>query len=156
MKVLSIAMALLLGAVLAVTGCRRRGDEERWWLDDEGEPGGEEQGLIEWALALVDREYDPGDEEPGLAEWGLEEEDGLVYEVDYDEPFTGILDEQWHDERQKLVEIGFRDGVPYGKITEWEDYGFEQRQETEFLDGKVISHREWDEYGNLITEWFYW
>ncbi len=135
MKGLSVAIALVLGAALAMAGCRRRGDEERWWLEDEEELG---------------------EQELGLGEWELEERDGLVYEIDDYEPFTGTVDEQWLNGRQKHVETGYLDGLPYGKITEWEDYGFEQRRETELLDGEIISYREWDEYGNLIIEWFYW
>lgn len=101
--------------------------------------------------------------------------EGLLYEINTEEPFTGIAvsywpsgevesesewrdgkphgkNIRWYENGQKRREIEFRDGEFHGKWTVWYENG-QKKEETEFHDDKLIGRKEWDRDGNLIEEW---
>ena len=104
----------------------------------------------------------------------LVERDGLWYEIDSEEPFTGTMAEYWPG-GEKKAEAELVDGRVHGRLTEWYEDGQEASRaeyrdgqlhgeavawyedgqkmaEVEFIDGEEVGRREWDEEGNPIGE----
>jgi len=104
----------------------------------------------------------------------LVERDGLWYELDSEDPFTGVMAEYWPG-GEKKVEAELVDGKVHGRLTEWYEDGQEASRaeyvdgelhgeaaawyedgqkmaEVEFIDGEEVSRREWDVEGNPIGE----
>ena len=95
---------------------------------------------------------------------------GLRYEINSDDPFTGIVVEywpngqkeqeweyrdgklhgtttNWYENGQKWSETEFRDGKAHGQMIVWYKNGKKQR-EGAFRNGKPISGKCWDKNGN--------
>ena len=104
----------------------------------------------------------------------LVERDGLWYEIDSEEPFTGMMAEywpggekkaegelldgkvngkvtEWYEDGGMKSETGYRAGVLQGMATGWYENGRKQA-EVEFADGEEVSRREWDEEGNPVEQ----
>ena len=70
----------------------------------------------------------------------LVERDGLLYEIDAGEPFTGTAVEYWPG-GQRSAEFELRDGVPHGKLITWNESGqkeIEQRYRNGEKHGRAI------------------
>ncbi|MDP8236610.1 MAG: hypothetical protein P9M08_09515 [Candidatus Erginobacter occultus] len=104
----------------------------------------------------------------------LVERDGIWYEIDSEEPFTGMMAEywpggekkveaelvggqvhgrltEWYEDGQEASRAEYRDGQLYGEAVAWYEDG-QKLAEVEFIDGEEVSRREWDEEGNPIGE----
>ncbi len=104
----------------------------------------------------------------------LVERDGLWYELDSEEPYTGTMAVYWPG-GEKKAEAELVDGKVHGRLTEWYPDGQEASRseyrdgqlhgeavawyedgrklaEVEFIDGEEVARREWDEEGNPIGE----
>lgn len=108
---------------------------------------------------------------PGVLEGDrLVERDGLWYEVDAGEPFTGTMVEywpgggkqaeaelvggrvhgkvtEWYEDGRKASETEYREGELHGKAVGWDENGQKQAV-VEFSAGEEVGRQEWDEEGN--------
>jgi antitoxin component YwqK of YwqJK toxin-antitoxin module len=113
--------------------------------------------------------------DPGVLDGDmLVERDGLWYEIDSEEPFTGKTAEywpggekmmegelvdgrvdgkvtEWYEEGEKKSETEYRGGELHGKAVGWYENG-QKQAEVEFSDGEEVGRQEWDEDGNPISQ----
>ncbi|MFH1038587.1 MAG: hypothetical protein V1789_07980 [PVC group bacterium] len=80
----------------------------------------------------------------------LIELDGLQYEVNSEEPFTGKAVLYWPN-GQKSMESEFRDGKEHGKFNCWNENG-QKMDEFEYCDGKLMKWFSWYESGQKKRE----
>jgi len=55
---------------------------------------------------------------------------------------------QWYENGQKMYEVNYKDGWKDGLYTSWYKNGQKLKEET-YKDGKLISHKEWNEDGSV-------
>ena len=102
------------------------------------------------------------------------ERGGLIYEVNSETPFTGVvvakhengqkrlevtykdgklegLSLWWHENGQKKSEATYKDGKLEGLVTEWYENGQKETEAT-YKDGKLVSETKWDKEGNEIKD----
>ncbi len=71
----------------------------------------------------------------------LQQRDGIAYEVNTDNPFTGKLLRKYKD-GQKQFESNFNDGKEHGLRTEWRKNG-QKKSEINYKDGKRYGLSTW-------------
>ena len=111
------------------------------WYED-----GQKKGTWEYIGGkMINAKRWTGDGHKVVEKNALVERDGLWYEVNSDEPFTG----GWFSSGDERAEGEFLAGKKHGKWTEWDEFGGTKR-ETEYRSGEKISEKQWDDAGNLI------
>jgi len=77
--------------------------------------------------------------------------DGLKYERDTNELFSGLVAAYWEN-GHKWHEKEYRAGKLHGKAFTWYGENGQRQSEIEYRDGVEISRIEWDTNGNLIQQ----
>lgn len=72
--------------------------------------------------------------------------DGLCYEVNSEQPFTGIAVTYNGCSGWKESECEYLDGQRHGKLVIWYENG-KKKDEQEYRNDELVSARSWDEYG---------
>jgi antitoxin component YwqK of YwqJK toxin-antitoxin module len=84
----------------------------------------------------------------------LEKRDGLYYEIDSSEPYTGQYVRK-HENGRLASELYFKDGVEHGVLTQWDIDGTKQREL--HYEGGMLNGPEtgWYKDGQKSSEAFY-
>ncbi len=78
----------------------------------------------------------------------LEERDGLYYQVNESEPYSGWA-KKMSDSGQVQGLAQFKDGKPHGPDTRWHENGQKQR-EVIYKDGEEVSAKYWNSKGEEV------
>ena len=80
----------------------------------------------------------------------LVERDGLMYEINSEMPFTGVVVGKYEN-GQKAGEVTIKDGKQEGPTTEWYKNG-QKSSESIWKDGEVASDTRWHKNGQMKSE----
>lgn len=75
----------------------------------------------------------------------LQERNGIAYEKNADNPFTGKLTIRY-DNGQKKEEVNFKNGQKHGLFTKWHDNG-QKKEEVDFRNGQIT--KRWCRENNV-------
>ena len=120
--------ALLLFAGLLVAGCgEKSSDSLTLQLSDA-----DVERLLEVAIDIE----------------SLEEREGLYYQANESEPYSG-WGKEMYDSGQVQMLVQVKDGKPDGLVTMWHENGQKQTEET-WEDGEELSAKYWNSKGEEV------